>query len=454
MPRIHPNYASLLGLLESAESDSRKTLEHVLDCRGCQKKVKAFLHPVPSPLTRKLGQVLPVVEPVPDYEEALRYNTAELNRMRAAFRMERSEAAALLSKLMEASPEQQITLVAEDSRYATSGVLEALLDRSREESFEDTHRAERLGELALVLADRLDDWYYSTDRIEDMRARAWSSIANARRVRSDLAGAEEAFQFAFALLRQGSGDLFERAFLLDLKASLRRDQRRFDEAERLLRRAISIFSDLGEKHRAGRCLVNLSTVHHYAGEPEQGIPLLYDAVRWIDPTQEPRLLLCARHNLIDYLASAERYQEARELFLEARALYNQFPDAWAQNRRHWVKARIALGLDQLEEAETELLIARDGFLAEGIPYDTALVALELGLLYARQGRTDELRRLSEEIVPIFESRQIHREALAALLCFKQAVEAEAVNLVLVQEIATYLKRAEHNPSLRFEAPAA
>jgi hypothetical protein len=58
------------------------------------------------------------------------------------------------------------------------------------------------------------------------------------------------------------------------------------------------------------------------------------------------------------------------------------------------------------------------------------------------------------VVPVFQSRQIHREALAALLCFKKAVEAEEVTLGFVSEIAAYLKRAEHDPTLRFEAPLA
>lgn len=453
MPRIHPNQTALLSLIEGSESDSRSTLEHLLDCPSCQKKVKGLLHPSPVRQTQALSPFVLTTGALPDYDSCLNFDVDELRRRHQTFRQERTEAAALLSELMEATPEQQVALVEKDPRFSTWGALEALLDRSREESFEKPQRAERLGALALALADRLDDDYYGSDRIEDMRARAWASIANARRVRSDLQGAEEAFQLAFALLRDGTEDLFERAFLLDLKASLRRDQRRFDDAKRLLRRAVSIFSDLGEKHRAGRCLVNLSTVHSCAGEPEQAIPLLSDAVRWIDPMQEPRLLVCVRHNLIDFLASAGRFQEARDLFLEARALYNQFPDAWIQNRRHWVKGRIALGLGQLEEAETEMLVARDGFLAEGIPYDTALVSLELACLYAGQGRTDELRRLAGEVVPVFQSRQIHREALAALLCFKQAVEAEEVTFGLVREIATYLKRAEHDPSLRFEAPA-
>ncbi len=108
------------------------------------------------------------------------------------------------------------------------------------------------------------------------------------------------------------------------------------------------------------------------------------------------------------------------------------------------------GLGQPEQAEKQLTAARDGFLAEGIPFDTALVSLELAHLYAEQGRTEDLKRISAEMLPIFSSRSIHREALAALAFFRQAVEAEKATADLVANVAAYLRRAEGDPELRFE----
>ncbi|HEY4591933.1 MAG TPA: hypothetical protein VIJ61_05965, partial [Thermoanaerobaculia bacterium] len=138
-------------------------------------------------------------------------------------------------------------------------------------------------------------------------------------------------------------------------------------------------------------------------------------------------------------------------YLDARPLYRSFNEPWVQNRRRWVRAKIAKGLGQLRRAEAQFLAARDGFLAEGIPYDTALVSMELALLYAEQGRTEDLKRLAAEMVPIFASRHIHREALAALSFFRQAVEAETAGAELVARIAAYLRRAEGDPELRLES---
>ena len=54
------------------------------------------------------------------------------------------------------------------------------------------------------------------------------------------------------------------------------------------------------------------------------------------------------------------------------------------------------------------------------------------------------------MVPVFESRDVHQEALAALLLFRQAAEAEEVTLGLLERLSDYLQRARRNPELRFK----
>ncbi|HVT15747.1 MAG TPA: tetratricopeptide repeat protein [Thermoanaerobaculia bacterium] len=329
-----------------------------------------------------------------------------------------------------------------------------LIERSWQVCISDPQQGEERARLALELSEHLDTSRYKLDLIEDLRARAWSYIGNARRLRADLQGAEETFETAYQHLKRGTREPLERAMFLDLKASLRRAQRRFDDAFRLLQRTISVFLEQGDQHRAGRSLVNLSAAYTHAGRPEECIPILYQAIGLIDPEQEPRLLIGAWHNLILTLAELGRYMEAQGLYRKAHRLYTEFPDSRLQVRRKWVKAKIARGLGQHDTAESLFLEARGGFIAEGIPYEAAIVSLELATLYAEQGRTAELKRLAEEIVPFFASRHIHREAIAALVFLKQAVEAEQVSLEIVSEVAAFLKRAQDDPGLRFERTLA
>ena len=116
----------------------------------------------------------------------------------------------------------------------------------------------------------------------------------------------------------------------------------------------------------------------------------------------------------------------------------------------WLEGRILSALGREWPAEEAFIEARDAFIEESIGYDTALVCLDLAVLYARQGRTAEMRLLAERMLPIFQSRDVHREAIASLILFRDAAVAETASLALVEQVGRYLQRARHDPGLRFE----
>ncbi len=447
--RIHPHDLLLQDFATGDLEDYEELLNHLVLCENCRRRLHLLLPARLAP-NNNVVDLSQRQDLLANYEPFLNRATSHLRGLETAYYRERAEARLLLGELLEHPAERRTLLVRNSPRFQTWGLCELLLKRSREQNFNDAVLGEDLARLSLEILDCLDISYYGTEPVEDLRARAWGYIANSRRIKSDLRGAQETFALAFSALERGTGEPMEKAVLLDLRASLQRAQRRFDEAQRLLRRAIKIFLEVGERHRAGRCLVKMSSVHHFSGEPEKAIPVLYQALELIDPQREPRLLLVAWHNLIDDLAETGNFMQAQKLLVKARPLYQQFSQPWSVNPRRWVEGKIARGLLQRTQAETLLVKARNGFLAEGTPYDVALVSLDLASLYAEQGRFPELKRVAEEMVPIFSSRQIHREALAALSYWRQAVEAETACLSLVTRVSSFLKRARHNPTLRFQ----
>jgi tetratricopeptide (TPR) repeat protein len=472
--KIHPHSMLLQEFAEALEGESRKLLAHALRCTDCQADLLQFLaQPRSEPAPEKLAKVLvwapttirngatgataaaAIAKPPEDlYEPAFTASQREYERRRALYEREEREAPALLAELSGQPPGRRELLLRNQERFHTWGLLALLVESCREESYADAAQSEELAWLALGIADDLNPRSYGAERIADLRGRAWAYIGNARRVRSDLDGAGSAFEQAFHHLRQGTRESLDRAVVLDLKASLLRDGRHFEDALRLLRRAYHIFRQFEDHHRAGRVLVNLSTVCHCAGKPEEAIPLLQEALDLVDFDEEPRLRLIVLHNLLDDLAEAGRFLEAREIFVQARPLYERFPDASTRNRRKWVQGKIARGLGQPAQAEVLWLSSRDGFILEEIPYDAALVSLDLASLYAEQGAIQALKRLAGEMLVIFRSQKIHREALAALSYLQQALQAERATLQLIRRIAIFLKRAETDPALRFEPDAA
>ena len=167
--------------------------------------------------------------------------------------------------------------------------------------------------------------------------------------------------------------------------------------------------------------------------------------------EEPGLLVSARHNLIGFLNESGRHEEAMRTLEETRSLYFTLGEQTHLIRLRWLEGRIARDLGHLNQAEAALREARDGFIERGIGFDAARVSLDLATVYLQQGRTADLKRLAVEMVPIFESRDVHQEALAALLLFLKAADAEEVTLDLLEQISSYLQLARSNPELRFHA---
>jgi hypothetical protein len=151
-------------------------------------------------------------------------------------------------------------------------------------------------------------------------------------------------------------------------------------------------------------------------------------------------VLYLRHNLLDSLAKVGRYAEAEALVPEVRAQYLATGSDIDLVRLRWVEGKIDFGLGRRQGAEVAFREVQEEFLNRRLGYDAALVSLDLALLYATEGRTADLKRLATEILPAFEAREVHREAMAALLMFQAACEEERVTVQLARQLADFLQR--------------
>jgi tetratricopeptide (TPR) repeat protein len=377
---------------------------------------------------------------------------AELERSRA-------QAPDLWERMARLPHEKQRGLVRETDQFLSWGFCELLCRMSREAALHDTTRAIERAELAVLVAERLrpgepaeGEWLLG------LRALAFAHLGNARRVLGELRGAEEAFARTAELWetyeRETGDPLGYGPVILDLKASLRRGQRLFEEALSLLDRVVAAYRDgdpeRRDLHLAGRALIKKSYTYDQMGDPSRALEVLQEAAPLVDPARDPRLLLCLRHNVVWSLATLGRHEEALELLPEVAALSREIGgNALDLARLRWAEGRITAGLGEADRAEEAFREVRRALVEQGIGYDAALVSLELAALYARQGRAAEMKELAGEMLPIFQAADVHREALAALAVFQQAAAREAATLELVEKVAAFLGRARHDPGLRF-----
>jgi hypothetical protein len=285
----------------------------------------------------------------------------------------------------------------------------------------------------------------------DALTRATAYRANALRACGKLCEAAERMACARSLLRhQHVTELLVYAELDWMEGILRKDERRFQEAEALLSRSAALFDLAQERIEAARPLLTLGLAYYDQQELAKAIETTEAALAFLKPESEPRLYLCGRHNLALFYVESGRYEAAAVILAADEALYQEFPDRWTSLRKLWLAGKIAMRTEDLAEAEEAFLQVRSGFLDQGIGYDAAMVSLDLALLYLRQNRTVELRALAEEMHAVFASEDVHREAVAALLLFQEAARREALTAEMVEEMIVYLKRAQGNPAMRFQ----
>jgi tetratricopeptide (TPR) repeat protein len=349
------------------------------------------------------------------------------------------EAAALLGEILASPPAERSGLV-QEVRFHGLKLCQLLQARSEELWCDDPVSAVELARIAVEISGRLEEERYGKGLTEDAQATAWACLGNAYRVASDLRRAEEALDRAEVYLARSGGEAYTEALILSYRASLRSSQCRFREAVQLLNSALAIYRQAKDRHLEGKVLIQKGMALGHDGRLQQAIRCLRQGLARIDAAEEPRLLVAAQHNLVGFLNESGDHDEALETLRKTRRLYQDLGEPSHRARLSWLEGRITRDLGRWQEAEAAFQEARAFFVQHGIGLDAARVLLDLATVYDQRGETAELKRLGAEMVPIFTSRDVHPEALAALALFQKAAAAEQVDRALLEGIAAELQK--------------
>lgn len=355
----------------------------------------------------------------------------------------RARAGQQIARLRKVHPRSRFAVVRLGREYHHWALVERCCEESVREASDDLKSAAWWARLALVAVRFVtgpEGWLLR------LRAYALAHWANVLRVRGRLLEAEATLEEAKALWKAGSdpGKVLDPGRLLDLEGALRRDQRRFEEALRLLEQSapVSRFPE--------RSLMMRGFTHNEMGEYEQAIVTFIEARPHVDRRGDSRLENLLRLNLANSLCHLTRYGEAAELVEEVR----RSPTGLGKIDRAripWLEGRIQAGLGSPGEARRLLREAREKFAAELMTYDVALALLEEAGLLLAEGRSGEVKALALELAKIFEAKGVHPEALSALRVFDEAVRQEKATADLARRVLRFLFKARHDQGLRFES---
>ena len=330
--------------------------------------------------------------------------------------------------------------------------LEAFIERlctaSEEAAAHDAARALELARMALGVAELARGpaaW------LSRLRGWTWGFVGNAQRVGSMLPVAAASFASASTLWRAGAsapGSRLGKWRLLDLEASLRRDQRQFATALDLLDRALAEAPTAAR----GRILLKKAYTLEQCGEAAAALAALREAAPLVDAAGERRLSWILRINLLLVLCQLGSYAEAEAGLPELHARTLELGNDLDRLRARWVTARVSAGRGRRGEAAAELDEVREDFARRRIAYDTALVSLELAILHLEDGRSAEARALVEPMLWIFDAQGVGRETLAALTLFRQAAESDTLTVALARRVLRSLERTRNEKAALADAP--
>lgn len=355
---------------------------------------------------------------------------------------DRQRAEELYAKLKPLSEAARLDVVRAGTETWSWALCERLCEQSVREASRNIKRAAGLARLAQEIADHIhgpEGWR------NKVRGFAMAHGANILRVSGELKAAEAAFEEAKRLWHAGSDPdaVLDPGRLLELEASLLKDQRRLKEALDCLEGAATL------GRRPAQALMIKGIILEKLGEYQEAVETLIRAEPLVDRQDDPLLRNRLNLNLAVCCCHLSRFKEAAALINDARPLSAELEDEIVLVRITWLEGRIEAGLGRPWEALRLLGQARRQFAAEGMSYDVALALLEEAALLLDERRTQEVKVLGKDLTKVFESKGVHREALAALKLFQEAVEREQATADLARSVLRFLFRARYDQGLRF-----
>lgn len=376
-------------------------------------------------------------------------------RIRQAARSERAKVPQQIDELLKLSPEDQRKRIDRCTvNLRSPEAVDELLRRSREECLRDHRRSHHLAQLALIIAGRIsyrEDHLGSSRITYDYQALASAQMANASRIASEWDEAYRAMDHAFWVMQQGTGDIHVYARLCALRGSLLKDRRHTSAALADLQVARTLYRQIGDRAELVNVLLNAATVHYQLGELNEARYLNSEAIRLIDEYEDPHLAIIAGCNEALYLTEAGEAKTALKCFrlLPDFAELGVPQDSMLYAYRNWELGRTKLALGYYRGARELLESARSYFEKKKVPFNEALITLDLARLYFEAHKTTrKVYKSATRAIILLRSQDLDPEAWEAVEILARATLRQALDISKIQLCIQVLRGGRVSESVR------
>lgn len=334
----------------------------------------------------------------------------------------------------------------------TRGLATQLVAEARGALLSDPRRGLELADLAIEVAEALDEDVYPAGMVGNARGSAWKERANALRLLGRIQDALWSLDEAGRNYRSQAVPEFDLATIDYVRATALLDTDRVDEARALAASSATTFLEYGDTRRFLHARIAEASALYNLGSKRQArdvfLALLKPAQNLDDTYTLGTLFLNIAHVSVD-LNDADM---ASIYFLQAAAVMDELGLRTVSINARWGLARLMLATGKLEEAAVRLRDAAQSLDESGVGNDAAMARLELAEALVGLGRFDEVSTLCRELIAFFTETGARRRALTALGYLKEAAQNQEASPKLVRHVRTYLERLPHEPELLFLPP--
>lgn len=383
------------------------------------------------------------------YDAVIQRVAAKLKTVEKQYSFARSRLELRSQDLLELPSGRRLTLLRSSSPVLLLVLYRSLIEKSYSERFGNRSRSLDLAILAVEIAEAVaESCYLSKTDAEDVLAEARAYLGNARRINSDMAGAEKELKRAEGHLARGSGDRIARADFLKFSAHLRVGQGSSRQAAGLLDREIALRRLLGDSYALAVALVDRGWVSNLIEEPAATAFAFFKAA--LPLVDDHRLTLQAVHSIAERLARDGKGLKAVKFLDSVQLPLYKVREERFEIQHMWIEGIACAALNELAEAENFLLRVRADLARLYATHKLAIASLDLACVYAAQGKLEEVKQLAEEAFSIFTAEGLEERALTAVVVLQEATEAERVTEGMAVAVANFLARFPYNKALRFD----
>jgi tetratricopeptide (TPR) repeat protein len=427
---------------QASRDEARRVIAHLIHgCRKCSELAQDLLAAgaggwYPAPGEAVTADVL---------EDLLhRVSAASTEEMRR-MAVEKLQGWGQWAALEPLSSEMRAMRVLDDPGMHTWGLHQRLIEASRWYNRLDPQEAVDIVQLAIMVAGHIDPARLGGEEARrDLIAESYALLGDSQRLASDFEASRLSYSEAWQQEEMGTGNPYTKAYITRLEAHWMIDMGEFETAEAALEDALAHYRAAGDTSKEGLVLVKMGAAIGYV-DAERSVRHIRQALQLIDGKREPRVWLCAQHDLAWFLSEAGEEKDALKVLEDARRLYRQFPDEHTQLRLHWLEARIARGMGREDEAAHILRLLWDEFRARELRHELLMVTLDLAEVLAAAGQVEEAAVLVRQFFPIMTAWSMHRYALAAWLMLREALELRQVT-DLIPRLRLYFRRHWNRPA--------